>query len=401
MKNYLTLALISAVAASPAYASRARIEALGEGKNGSYYIDDSRNMFLNPSSIVNYKKKLMLELGGAPRTTVDGGTAPAGLGDGSIQSSAVDGSNNGRAQGGFVDTFGDFTYALYLNNTSDRVLNDIETLNFHRADRDDDNVVSLLSPSDSIEFALAGEGFLNWGASVFYAGNNDNAQTTSYFGGRLGVSKGDFAGFATLGLSANSKTASFEYKGRTSFDLGATYKVSGFTVFGKYSNFGYDSTGDVVNSNRNSSYGAGVGYKKEITKSTNLFARVEGDYIKSTNTLAGLGNVTQWNIPVVLAAETQALNWLTIRGSIGHSLVGGDVTGRRDLSGLTTVGAGVGMTFGDIVVDGLVASSGVAPTNGLGMGSGPAAGGLNSTAVQQNFGFGDSMITRIAMTYNF
>ncbi len=405
MKNYLTLVLISAVFASPAYASRARIEALGEGKNGSYYIDDSRNMFLSPASIVKYKKKLMLELGGAPATALDGatGVVGGGLGDGAVTASSVDASGNSRAQGGFVDSIGDFTYAIYLNNASDRVLSDIEGLNFHRADGLDDDVVDLLAPSDSIEFALAGEGFMNWGASVFFAGNNNNARSASYFGARLGLTKGDLSAFGTLGLSANSKSAAFEYKGRTSFDLGATYKLSGFTLIGKYSNFGYDSTGDVANANRNSSFGVGVGYKKDLTKSTNLFARVGGDYIKTTNSInsGNLMNVTQWNVPVVLAAETQALSWLTVRGSIGHSLIGGDVTGRRDLTGLTTIGAGLGLTFGDLVIDGLVASNGVNPTNGLGMGSGPAAGGLNGAAVQQGFGLGDSMITRVAMTYNF
>ena len=67
MKNYLTLVLALSVVSSPAFASRARLESLGEGKNGSYYIDDSRNMFLNPASIVRYKKKMMLELGGQVR----------------------------------------------------------------------------------------------------------------------------------------------------------------------------------------------------------------------------------------------------------------------------------------------------------------------------------------------
>lgn len=136
MKNYLTLILALAIVSSPAYASRARLEALGEGKNGSYYIDDSRNMFLNPASIVKYKKKMMLELGNQNTvTTADTGASAA----------------TSRPQGGFTNTFGDFTYALYLNNTSDRAINTLG---------------SVFAPADALEFALAGEGSVNWGISV-------------------------------------------------------------------------------------------------------------------------------------------------------------------------------------------------------------------------------------------
>jgi len=363
MKNTLALVLALAVVSSPAYASRARLEALGEGKNGSYYINDSRNMFLNPASIAKHKKKLLLELG---------------------VSQGVDSAGASVGQGGFINTFGDFTYALYLNNTSDTMAAAAAQFG-----------ALAVAPDASIELQLAGEGAVNWGVGVTTAGNNDGARTASYWGVRAGIEKDALAVFGVLGLSSSLKNGTTELlKGKLRLDAGATYKMDNMTVFGKYST----STNDVnlgagAFETNSTSFGAGVGFQKEMTKSTTMFTRVEADY--ATAKSAGVTNSKAYNIPLVLGAETQALSWLAVRGSIGHSLIGQSITGRQDLSGLTSVGAGVGMTFGDLTIDGLV-SSGSAPTpvsaNGIGM------NGVATTAI---FGFGNDTITRIAMTYNF
>jgi|GEM_PF-865686 len=388
MKNYLTLVLALSVVSSPAYASRARLESLGEGKNGSFYIDDSRNMFLNPASIVRYKKKMMLELGG--ETT-----------------GAVDNANASRAQGGFTNTFGDFTYAVYLNNTSDRA---ISTLG---ADIDADGDADFLAPSNGLEFALAGEGSVNWGISLLTGGNRGvtaaanaygagSETKSSYLAARFGVEKDAAAVFGTVGISSSAKivtgSANPEIKGKLSLDLGATYKMDDMTLFAKFIKTGADfqnstagATAAAVVEGRSTTFGVGAGWKKEMTKSTNMFTRIEADHSQVTTT--GAAASTIYNIPVTLGAETAALSWLTVRGSIGHSILGQNLTTRSNLAGTSVVAAGVGMTFGDLTVDGLVASNGVASADTLGMGTSPSA--------SQNFGFGDNMISRIALTYNF
>jgi hypothetical protein len=220
---------------------------------------------------------------------------------------------------------------------------------------------------------------------------------------RAGVEKDALAVFTSLGLTSKFTNDAAglgninQIKGKLRLDVGATYKLmSDMTVFGRYSSSNNEATveagaNDVTAEVKTTSYGAGLGWDKEMTKSTHMFTRVEADY--STGKSAGVTNAKTYNIPLVLGAETQALSWLAIRGSIGHSLIGQSITGRADLTGLTTVGAGVGMTFGDVTIDGLVASNGQNAVDQIGMGTGPAA--------SQNFGFGDNMITRIAMTYNF
>ncbi len=379
MKNYLTLVLALSVVSSPAFASRARLESLGEGKNGSYYIDDSRNMFLNPASIVRYKKKMMLELGGNNQGDADG-VANA----------------DSRPQGGFTNTFGDFTYALYLNNTSDRAINTLG---------------SVFAPSDALEFALAGEGSVNWGVSVLHGGNRAGADYSRYWAARFGVEKDAIALFGTIGIDSKAFSNSVlllpvdEVKGNTSIDLGATYKMDEMTIFGKFltTKATWTNAGTTANEGKTTAFGIGAGWKKEMTKSTNMFVRVEADSTKTENSNPGNNpivaslNVSAWNVPVVLAAETQAMSWLAIRGSISHSLLGQNLLTQEDLANLTTVSAGIGMTFGDLVIDGMVAT-GATPaafntTDNIGFGTGANSG--------SSFGFGDNMISRIGLTYNF
>ena len=211
--------------------------------------------------------------------------------------------------------------------------------------------------------------------------------------------------FGTIGLDSRATDGTQTIKGNTSIDLGATYKMDGMTMFGKYlstkATLSGTTGGALDSEGKTTAYAVGAGWKKEMTKSTNMYARVEVDATKTENSSANLNflfpslNKNFWNLPLVLAAESQALSWLAIRGSIAHSLLGADLKNRADLSGMTTVSAGVGMTFGDVSIDGMVASDGgnINAIDNIGFGN-----GVNSGA---NFGFGDKMISRIGLTYNF
>lgn len=386
MKN-LSLVLALMIAASPAFASRARLEALGEGKNGSYYINDGRNIFLNPAQIVKHKKKLWLEFGEE------------------TASNGADIATDPRGQGGFSNTFGDFTYGLFLNNTSDRALNTLAAANAITSGSD------FITPDTQAEFFFAGEGAMNWGLSVFYAGNNDRSSTVnrtfSLLGARVGIESGNLAVFSTVGIVSKGQIVAGsdtdEFKGKLSIDAGLTYAMDNWTWFGRFATFGSEISGPAAPltataESKQTSFGAGFGRTTEFSKTVTMFTRVEGAYQKSTVTnVPGQDGTTAWNVPVVLGAEAQALSWLAVRGSVAASLLGQSQTGnsRNNLAGTTTVAAGVGMTFGDVVIDGLVsmAGAGVATTDIPGFGTGARTNG--------NFGFGDNMLSRVALTYNF
>jgi hypothetical protein len=363
MKNLL-LVLTLVITASPAFASRARLEALGEGKNGSYYINDSRNMFLNPASIVKSKKKLMLEFG----STNDSSTGADSVG-------------TSFAQGGFINTFGDFTYSLYLNNFSDTMAAAATCVDLN-ADGDCADVGENLgiAPQNAIEVQFAGEGFANWGIALTTAGNKQGDLNSSYLGARFGIDKDNLAMFGTIGISSKITNAGADVlKGNTKIDAGVTYGMDEMTVFGKFATSSNDVA--VIGEIANTSIGAGLGWNKEMTKSTHMFTRIEGNY--ATAKTAGATTSKSYLVPVVLGAETQALSWLAVRGSISHALLGQTLTGTNNTTaGQTYVAAGVGMSFGDVTIDGLVA-------NGA------------SAAANTDFGFGDGMISRIAMSYNF
>jgi hypothetical protein len=404
MKNFLALVLGMSIIASPAFASRARLESLGESKLGSYYIQDSRNIFLNPAQIVHYKKKLWLELGAeqvgaADAASTYGQTTPATNANGFIN----------RPQGGFTSNFGDFTYGLYMNQTSDRAILGIQQAN---------GAVALLAPAfgnnyflapdSQLEAFIGGEAGLNWGFSAFYAGNDDKNATTflgrtsKLVGVRLGVElASNLQLFSTVGITSSSKVNNAtqdEVKGKVSVDLGATYGMNDMTLFAKFMNWGSDIlfAGQTTEA-RNLQFGVGAGWKHEMSKTVTSFARLEGDY---SNLRAGGSTNRSWNIPAVVGAEAAALSWLTIRGSVAQSIVGqSNIFGARtSFGGTTTVAAGLGVTVGDVVIDGLVATDGSNNPNA----NSQSGSGLG-TAPQTNtgFGFGNGMLTRVGMTYNF
>jgi hypothetical protein len=328
MKNYLSLVLALAVVSSPAFATTARLQALGEGANGSYYIQDNRNMFLNPAQIVQYKKKLMIETAGK--------------------------------EASFINTFGDFTYSATVGH---------------------EEPSSIFSPSNAIEVGVSGEGSMNWGLAVNHGGSSANKLNTWL--ARFGVGQGAWNVFGNVGLYGKQlNLLGAEVKAKSNISVGATYAMDNMTVFGRFATGNVDNAGSEV---KKSGYGAGLGYKKEMTKSTNLFSRVEVG--SETTTIAGAES-KGWNVPMTIGAETQALSWLAVRGSVAHNLFA-----QTTSANTTLVAAGLGMTFGDLSIDALVAD-GTAPTTNTAIGTGGASTG-------STFGFGSSFMGNVAMTYNF
>ncbi|MBS1959724.1 MAG: hypothetical protein JST80_09655 [Bdellovibrionales bacterium] len=417
MKNII-LGLLVILTAAPAFASRARLEALGESKFGSYYINDDRNIFLNPAQMIDYKKKAFFEFGGDPQT-------PTSLLDRSVLAN--------RAQGGYVSPIGDdMAIGVYYNNTTDRALDFVGQINGFIFVTAGSATNTFIAPDSQIEVLLAGKGGMGWGLSLLYAGNNTKTanleKTASVLGARLGLISGDLQLMSTVGLLSKSEVlvagATNELKGKLSIDFAATYKMDDQTLFGKFTIYGADVTNQTVFATttptelRNIGFGVGMGRKHEMTKSTNMYCRFEADYLKqgvekvpaTLSAALAAPAVTYWNVPLVVGAESQALDWLAIRGSIQYSLVGQQIGARglissgagentmNSLGGTTTVAAGVGMTFGDLQIDGLVATNGTQPAV-TGYGTQPGFG----TAPMSNtsFGFGNGMLSRIAATYSF
>jgi len=401
MKNLL-LVLSLVITASPAFASRARLESLGENKNGSYYINDGRNMFLNPAAINGYKKKLFLELG-TPSDTAD-----------SIDTNAA---NNSRVQGGFTNTFGDFVYGLYVARESDRMGRLVTTANGLLGAN------TFIAPDHAFDFFFGGEASgLKYGLDLFHAGGlnqNDlsgtSKKTASLFGVKLGVDVNNFQVFTTVGIASElndftaSDTTALKAKGKLSVDAGVTYAMDEMTLLGKFTTFGTDFTGGTASALASTTrtlstmaFGLGAGWKKEASKSVTMYTRLQLDYQSNNDKTVTTGSTTEtvekwYNLPVVLGAEAAATSWLTVRGSISHSLIGQHQNGslKDSLNNMTAVAMGLGFNFGDLTIDAL-AGQGTAVATTAGTES-----SMNGANTGSHFGFGDNMISRLSMTYNF
>ena len=117
MNKFLTIGSARLLVTSSAYASQARLLALGMSEtdnDGMYYIQDSRNIFLNPAYVVNNANLVIFEWGSAGQYAMADSTS-------TTKTSATTINNNTsapKAQGGFFQKYGEYTYGLYLGNES-------------------------------------------------------------------------------------------------------------------------------------------------------------------------------------------------------------------------------------------------------------------------------------------
>ena len=269
---------------------------------------------------------------------------------------------------------------------------------------------------------------MKYGIDVFHGGalnrsvstaGATTASTASVFGVKLGVGTEDLEVFATVGISSNAKvdtqvggTALIpEYKGKLSIDLGATYTMDEMTYLAKFTTFGTEVTtgttaASTVTTGNTMAFGLGAGWKKEASKSVTMFTRLQLDYQKDT-TKQKVGAAaesdlaspnTTYNVPIVIAAEAQATSWLAIRGALSHSLIGQHQSGlnKDSLNNMTSVAMGLGFNFGDLTIDALAGQTGAVANA-----TGTSESSQGNTQAGNKFGFGNDMLTRLSMTYNF
>src|SRR5258708_5092911 len=89
------LVLFNAFLAAPAFASKARLLSLGQSANGSPYIEDTRQIFLNPALLNRQSDFANFEFGSSNVKTTP------------------------NAEGGFFHALGNFKFGLQLGRTTD------------------------------------------------------------------------------------------------------------------------------------------------------------------------------------------------------------------------------------------------------------------------------------------
>lgn len=392
MKKQLVVALGLAVLATPAFASKARLQALGDDVNGSFYINDNRNVFLNAANVNNHKDLVTFEWGGTAVATDDTATP--------------------RSEGGVFKTMGNMVYGVYLGSESN-TSNGFRTISGLTADEAEEE--------NNIDIFVGGDAGMKWGANLTYSksakdeSNGDAKQDAMRT--RLGVIAGDIEGYANISISNKAEDAAGnEFKGDLGYQIGGIYNLNEYRVFADYrSNSGEadavaaGTDGDL----KASQLQVGAGRASKLNDKATLFTKASLVWAKGENdsttaeTAAGqfggaLGcssastasceEYKGMSLPVAIGLEYDAASWLTLRTSITQTILGSeeDSENKRGFHETTVVNAGASLKFGELSVDGVIGNSA----------GGAAAAGDDTTTGTGNLRT-DNLMSRVSMTYRF
>jgi len=450
LKGLAVLSMIAGIV--PANATIARLKALGMNETdneGSYYIQDNRNIFLNAAAINDFKDTLILEWGGNG----------ADFGSASLQ---TDKDGNPKAKGGFLKSYGSGVYGVYLGNESNTasLLRGVGTGatsadNSLAASVGGSGLDQMLDGADNQIDLFYGQSSSigDWGVNFVYAEGKNAANRARNIAHavRLGLKNNGWQAFANIstGTKVNQvDSGSFhQFEGKLGFHLGGSYdvvkteKYTG-TVYGFAKKFDWEQTdsagatgaavGTVVTNpalgglsglSRNNrgqagtadggfltyALGYGTTYKSgKGTLYTNIEYRHKEIEVKFT-TKPEAKNVI---VPVQVAYEYGATSWLTLRGSVSHNLMGyrennnygslnlfgnvaaiqefgADTGGKKvDISNSTDVRAGATLKLGKVDIDGLI-------------GVGGSTGTVTADPTERGVLDMDRLLARVGMTYSF
>lgn len=379
MKKQLTVALGLAVLATPAFATKARLQALGEDVNGSFYVNDNRNVFLNPAQVNNHRDLVTFEFGDTTQAT--------------------DSTTNPRAEGGVFTQAGNLVYGVQFGSESN-------TSNSFRA-------AAGLTAADvleenNIDLFVGGDSGIKWGANATYSKsakdelNGDAKQDALRT--RFGAIMGDTSVHAGLNISNKAEdSAGNEFKGKLGYRLGAVHAWNGYSLFADWQS--NDGEGDIAGTKSDikvKKLQFGAGRVARLNDRANLFSRVQftmddAENEGSTAVLTACSSITCEEykakyVPVVVGLETEATSWLTLRASVQQTLWGAeeDKSDKRPFHETTVVNAGASLKFGELAIDGVVGNS-TGATGAAGASTATGKGSLRT----------DELMTRVGMTYRF
>jgi hypothetical protein len=402
LKGLMTLLLMASMV--PASATIARLKALGmteTDNEGSYYIDDDRNILLNVANINSYGDTVILELGNT--------------GNGF----EIDADNDALAKGGVLKKSGDYTYGVYLggeSNTS-KLLRIVGTSN-------DTN--SLEKADNQLELFLGSKAsFGDWGVSVVYT--DDHAQTTTSrrkdnaHAVKLGARGDKWDVLANISTGTyvervDSGTVNY-FDGKLGFHLGGGYQVTdNGRVYGLVKKFDWEQYALAFAPDKVDggflTYALGYGSEYKHGKGT-LFTSIEYRHKEVSADFSTKTEAKNVLVPLTVAYEYAATSWLTLRGSVIQNLhgyrennnysnlttngntvataeFGANTNGKKQtIANSTDVRAGASFNFGKLRIDGLI---GVGGTDGT----------INAAALQENGALDlDRLLARVGMVYSF
>ncbi len=294
-----------------AHGSKARLLSFAQSEDGSLFIPDARNIFLNPATIFNAKQSVNFELG---NQTVNDGMPDA--------------------EGGLLMATSPIAYAVQLGRTGASTDEMIAENNLFGT--------SFYFPQSAIDVVIGGTASVQWGAGFHMARSENKTGPAASFPDSeakdIALSGGVIAGRASGYLrydlihDSSSETApgvKVEYDGKLSLELGGKFDL--------------DTVGDhavgAKLKRRNYDFNNGLGTTAEVTRQ-----ELRADYftklVQRENTflfgMAGLRHTSRTanypagsqddktdtlSLPITLGASGRALTWLTIRASVSQDFL--------------------------------------------------------------------------------
>lgn len=368
-------------------ATKARMIALGQDMDGSFYIDDNRNIFLNPAAINDLRNSVILEMGD----------------DGDSAASPNDKDNNPNAEGGFTQKEGNATYGLFLGKESNKAS---EVRFSGLIAGDGTNGATKYFPQDNVIHAFYGKknDSSSWGSYAMFTESRDQTNNKSQMSAQVGFGQKFITSewFAIMSLAGGMKVDQHEFEGKFGGKAGYIKEIANHKLMLQVSQIDFKINGAAFNPDVSlTDIDVRFAREKAIGQNSTLWLSMEINYdmVKVKNgDPTGLGILkkgkdnTTITIPIVISIESKVKEWLTLRGSVRQNIWGQEERDNKVSSktNSTNINAGASLNFGDFTLDGLIGTG----TNTAG-----------STIVDSNNEVGvlsgDSVFTRLALTYSY
>jgi hypothetical protein len=359
----LSLAALGMIVGSNAFASRAVTLVNGTGDAGvvldagSFYYDDNYNMFYNPSYINDFKNWATIEKSNSPGTT---------------------------AQGGFVTSFSNFNFGLYLNRGNavrTYAANGVATAGIVQG-----AAAYTAAPIRPIEVFVGGDAGVKWGLGLTWASVAGAASNSSNLVLNLGAQIAGLDPFFNIAVIAKDGATTTHPWWR----LGARYHFGEWTPYVAVVRTAVKDSAVAATEATEMTIGGGVGRSAKVAEGVRMNYAVAYFNINDKNVSANVSN-KRHILPIDFSMEGDALSWLTLRAGLQYRLMD-RYAGGASLADATRGRLGASVHFTKAAHMDFAVGNAASTTE--------VTAGANA-ADAQTFGFDRSLFTAANFTYTW